>query len=223
MPTRVLIVCGVRLYRDGLSQALCDRPELDVVGTASDYAGCLDHLGDSAPDVILWDTALDEMASIVQGLRQVSPDARVVALAVQELEKDVVACAEAGVSGYVSRDASVDDLVENVQAVVKGELHCSPRIAHCLLNLVGSLASEHREPDPVDCLSRRELEVLDRIEAGSSNKEIARSLHIEVATVKNHVHSILEKLHVQRRGEAAALLRRRSRGSTFRETMSPSA
>ncbi|HEX7241600.1 MAG TPA: response regulator transcription factor, partial [Longimicrobiaceae bacterium] len=124
-----------------------------------------------------------------------------------ETEDVVLACAEAGVSGYVSRGASLDDLVGALRSVARGELVCSPHIAGSLFRRVAAL-SERREASPAAVLTPREREILGLIDQGLSNKEISRRLRIELSTVKNHVHNLLEKLQVSRRGAAAACLRR---------------
>ncbi len=131
------------------------------------------------------------------------------ALAVSEVESDVLAWAEAGVVGYVPREASLEDLVSTIEAVVRGELRCSPRIAATLFRRVTKLSANRRHTPQGIHLTPRELEILDLIDHGLSNKQIAGKLGIEVATVKNHVHNILEKLQVNRRGEAAARMRSR--------------
>jgi DNA-binding NarL/FixJ family response regulator len=129
-----------------------------------------------------------------------------VTLGVDDGDDDVLAWAEAGVSGYVARDASFEDLVETVRAVARGELRCSPRLAATLLRRVTALAGD--APHSATRLTQREREISSLLEAGLSNKEIAGRLYIELPTVKNHVHNILRKVGASRRGEAAALLRR---------------
>ena len=115
--------------------------------------------------------------------------------------------AEAGIAGWVTREASVDDLRATVASAAAGEAVFSPRLAASLLRRVAALASERRVGAQATPLTRRQREILALIDEGLSNKEIARRLSIEVATVKNHVHNILEKLEVTRRAEAAALVR----------------
>src|SRR5439155_827652 len=111
-----------------------------------------------------------------------------------------------------AREASIDDLVTVIESVARGEAICSPRVAAGLLRRVAALAAGHGGDLPRAQLTNREREIVRLIDNGLSNKEIARALGIEVATVKNHVHNILEKLQVHRRGEAAARVRGTSRG-----------
>src|SRR6266571_3842650 len=158
------------------------------------------------------DMAMHDSGGVVRVVLTRVPHARVVALGVIEDYDDVLGCAEAGVPGYVPREASIDDIVGVIESVHRGEAICSPRVAASLLAALaaGSVAGPLRAH-----LTDREREVVHLIDDGLSNKEIARELGIEVATVKNHVHNILEKVQVHRRGEAAAQVRGTSRsGST---------
>jgi two-component system, NarL family, nitrate/nitrite response regulator NarL len=127
------------------------------------------------------------------------------ALAVGESEEEILACAEAGVAGFLPRNGSFDDLARAVTKVARGEVACPQSIAGALLRRI--CADAHQRCVTTDHLTPREREVLVLIEQGMSNKQIAQRLGIEVRTVKNHVHNLLEKLRVQRRGEAAARLR----------------
>ena len=201
---RVLIVAEIRLYREGLAEMLQGEPEIDVVAIASGADEAVRELRERQPDVVLLDVAIPENAWLARALMAAVPGARIVALAVPEIEQEVLACAEAGVAGYVTREGSVEDVVAAVSAVARGEVLCSPRMAASLFQRVATLALE-RSPASIETrLTNRELEILDLIDQGLSNKEIARRLTIELSTVKNHVHNILDKLNVNRRAEAAA-------------------
>jgi DNA-binding NarL/FixJ family response regulator len=134
------------------------------------------------------------------------PDARVIALNVPDDEAIVIACAEAGISGYVTEDSTLSDLVSAIECASRGELHCSPRVAATLVRRLASVSRGSLRVHVAD-LTAREREILELVAEGLSNKQIAARLHIGLATVKNHVHHILEKLQVQSRSAAAALLR----------------
>ncbi len=201
---RVLIVAEIRLYREGLAEMLQGEPEIDVVGIASGADEAVRELRERQPDVVLLDVAIPENAWLARALMAAVPGTRIVALAVPEIEQEVLACAEAGVAGYVTREGSVEDVVAAVSAVARGEVLCSPRMAASLFQRVATLALERSPASIEKRLTNRELEILDLIDQGLSNKEIARRLTIELSTVKNHVHNILDKLNVSRRSEAAA-------------------
>jgi len=205
--TRVLVVAETRLFRDGLAQTL-GREQVDVVGAAAAGKDALDCVRSLKPDIVVLDMARVESADMLRELTGALPSVKVVAVGVPEVERHVIACAEAGISGYVRREGTVADLVATLESVTSGEAVFSPRMAASLLRRVAVLAAE-REDDVDVRLTPRESEIAELLADGLSNKQIAQRLCVEVATVKNHVHSILDKLKVSRRGEAAARVRRR--------------
>lgn len=115
----------------------------------------------------------------------------------------MVSCVDAGFHGYVSKDASLHDLVRTIESVARGEVVCSPRIVASLFREVAR-RGPGMSGDAGIRLTSRERQILDLIDQYLSNKEIARALHISVSTVKNHVHNILAKQKVHRRADAAA-------------------
>ena len=205
--TRVLVVGEIRLYRDGLADMLRAEPAIEVVATAAGADEAVRAMRELAPDVVLLDMAIPDNMWLVRALVEAVPGTRVVALAVPEIEREVLACAEAGVAGYVTRDGSIEDVVAAVESAARGEVVVSPRMAATLFQRVATLALERSPVNIESRLTTRELEILDLIDQGLSNKEIARRLTIELSTVKNHVHNILDKLNVTRRAEAAARAR----------------
>jgi DNA-binding NarL/FixJ family response regulator len=202
---RVLILADIRLYREGLALLLDGRPAFEVVGSAASLGETMAGLWKAA-DVVLLDMAMPRSLEAARTIAAREAAPRVVAIAVPEADQDVVACAEAGVSGYVTRDDSSETMAAVIESVARGELLATPRIAAVLLRRVNSLAAAS---DPADYLrlTPREHEIVNLIDQGFSNKAIARHLRIELATVKNHVHNILEKLQVRGRAEAAHRLR----------------
>jgi DNA-binding NarL/FixJ family response regulator len=205
--TGLLIVARVRFYREGLATLFDDLPGVEVVATAADAAQALAAIAAHRPDVALVAVEGDAGPTLVRAITGARAETRVVALGIAEDHPDVMLLAEAGVAGYVTSDAAGDEVVAIVERVGRGEAACPPRIAAALLDRVAMLARERREQEP-GRLTGREREIVALIAHGLSNKQIAQSLTIEVTTVKNHVHNILEKLNVERRGEAAAAFRR---------------
>jgi DNA-binding NarL/FixJ family response regulator len=202
----IMVVSDVRLYREGLAGSLAQRHRLAVIATANnlDDTTRLDELN---PDVVVLDMSARGSLDAIRRVSSSSTRARIVAFAVEETERDVLLCAEAGAAGYVACDGTIDDLVNTIHSVARGELLCSPRIAATLFR---ALHAQGARPDGdrlALTLTAREREIAPLIDRGLSNKEIAAHLRIEVATVKNHVHNLLEKLQVASRGEAAARLR----------------
>jgi two-component system nitrate/nitrite response regulator NarL len=204
---RILVVDDTGLTREGLARILEAQPWVAAVETAADGETALHHVAGFAPDVVLVHMATVGGVDIVAAVVAAAPDAVVVAIGASEREDEVIACAEAGVSGYLVRNGSLADLHAMIKGAARGESLLSPRVAATLLRRVTSLAAERRSWIGSARLTARELEILGLIDQGLSNKEIAQGLSIEVRTVKNHIHNILEKLQVRRRGEAAARLR----------------
>jgi two-component system nitrate/nitrite response regulator NarL len=196
---RVYIISETRLFREGLMAMLIREGSLDVIGHGA-CPDALEEIGNLAPDLALLDMTHDYLAAPRQ-LHIILPALRIVAVAVAELETDIIACAEAGFCGYVAQSGTVDDLVGAMLRALSGELICPPRIAALLFDRLATL-SIGRPPSPSDGpLTPREREIAGLIARGLQNKEIARRLCLGHATVKNHVHNILHKLNIQRRSE----------------------
>jgi DNA-binding NarL/FixJ family response regulator len=206
--TRVLIVVGIRLYRDGLAQLLSAQEGFTVVGTTSNGRAAVEHLDVLAPDVALVEIGLPDLDAITGALSERTSRIPLVVMGIADSDSEVLDCAERGAAGYVTRDASVEELTGTIRCAAKGEVICSPRTAGSLIRRVGALSAELRlRPQRVH-LTRREHEVATLMRQDLSNKEIAARLRIEVATVKIHVHNVLDKLHVHRRADAVRLLGR---------------
>ena len=203
----VLIVSEIGLYREGLEIALRNHGEFPEIRTESSSGAALKLAATMQPQIVLLDRATEGGLDTVRELSTRVPAPSVIVLAVPDAVDDILACAEAGAAAYVTREASVSDLIGTIQAAVAGEVRCSTRVTGALFRRLSCLAEKSNGTSRHESLSRRETEILGLIVKEFSNKEIARSLGIEVSTVKNHVHHILEKLNVRRRSEAAALVR----------------
>ena len=208
MPERiaVLIIADVRLYREGLAANLGARPGLLVVGTAKSREAALATVESACPDVVVLDMATRDSLDIARAITLALPSAKIIAFALEETERGILACAEAGVAAWIGCDGSIEDLVSTISTAVAGEFVCSPQATATLLRGLAAFARGGAQPGPGSILTVREREVAALLDRGLSNKEIAQRLHVEVATVKNHVHNILEKLRVRSRSEAAARL-----------------
>lgn len=203
-PLRLFVIASIRLYRDGLAEVLGRLPEVQEVDTAEDGTGGISRAREFEPGIVLLDMSMPNSAETARALVQVLPAVRIVALGVPETETHVLACAEAGIAGYVPREGSLDDLVATVRCVARGEAVCSPHIAASLMRRIAVLSQLGSPVRPLPRLTEREKEIVHLIAVGMANREIARHLGIELCTVKNHVHRILEKLGVRRRHEVKA-------------------
>jgi two-component system nitrate/nitrite response regulator NarL len=209
MVIRVFVVAAVRLYREGLALILDQPCGIEVVGTASDAAEAVVMLRrlKQTPHVVLVDVAETDGISGIRRIFLALPGVRIVAVTVPEAEDDVIACAEAGVAAYVTREGSPEDLIATVVRASRGEALSSPAMTAALLRRISVLAGRAQGFSGGPVLTPRELQIAELIEQGLANKEIAARLQVELPTVKNHVHRILEKLGVHRRAEAASWMR----------------
>jgi two-component system, NarL family, nitrate/nitrite response regulator NarL len=204
-PTHAIgIVSDVRLYREALAESLARRATLTVVWTAADLAAAVAAATENTAVAAVIDLAMHDSLFVVRAMRQATPSLAIVAFATHDLDSEIIACAEAGIGGLVSCDGSLEDLAAAVTRAARGEMTCSPRAAAVLTQRVASLAAAALAPHDAAALTTRERAILELLDRGLANKEIAAFLHIQVATVKNHVHSVLEKLRVASRGDAVA-------------------
>jgi two-component system, NarL family, nitrate/nitrite response regulator NarL len=134
--TTVLIVCDVRIYREGLADVLGRADQVYVVGAARDAPEAVGWAERASPEVVLIDMAMPRSLEVVGAITVTAHDTRIVALSMPETEREVIACAEAGITGYVSREASIEDLLDAVTAAARGEVVCSPRVAASLVREV---------------------------------------------------------------------------------------
>ena len=206
----LLIVDDCRLYREGLAVIIAREYSQVAVRTAHDMDSMLRTLDQRCSDVILLNLASVDSCALMRAARAQSPQSRLIVLGVSEDDEGgIVACAEAGVSGYHLRTGSLAGLVQLISSVIVGESLCTPRVAAVLLRRLAVLAAGGHSDSRGLALTQRETQIVHLLELGLSNKQIAAQLCIEVATVKNHVHNLLAKLGVHRRAHAAAVIRGR--------------
>lgn len=210
---RVMVLANVRLYREGLSHFLRGHDALSVIGAGAIDATSVQAIRAEQPDVVLLDANTVCETNIVRELAQVAPRTNFVAYGVTDEASQALRCAEAGVSAFVPGEASGDELVRVIVGLRRGEFCCSPRVSALLMTRVRTLSQHAAPASPQSRLTIREQGIVACIADGLSNKEIATRLGIELSTVKNHVHHILEKLQVTRRSQAAARVRHQSPGS----------
>jgi two-component system nitrate/nitrite response regulator NarL len=204
---RLIIASPVHLVRDGLAAALRGRDGIIVLDAVDLGPLGIARIADANPDVVLVDAGPAGSVATARLIKTASPGAKLVAFALDETEDDVLACAAAGYSGYVARECGADEHHRAVVDAMGSRMHCAPQIAAAMFARLADLLREAEPPPSLPSLSRRESEILALVDQGRSNKEIARQLAISSATVKNHMHNLLQKLQVSRRGQAAARLR----------------
>ena len=206
---RVLLIEDNRVARDGLAALLDAQPDFKIVAAAEEPDAALRQVRETKPHVVLVDAALgnhDSSRSVVKSVRKAAPEARVVVVDPPPTEEDVVEFVQAGATGFVVKDATIDDLVTTVRSVAAGADVVPTPLTGVLLSYIAKRTVGRRAPAVSDDvrMSRREREVIELIAEGLSNKEIAVRLHIATDTVKSHVHNILEKLALHNRLQIAA-------------------
>jgi DNA-binding NarL/FixJ family response regulator len=203
---RMVLVDDQLLFRRGLRALFEEEDDFEVVGEASDGREAVDLARTTRPDAILMDINMP-ICNGVEATRIIKaeqPDVKIVALTVSDDDQDLFEAIKAGAQGYLLKDLRPEELFEMLRAVMRGETPISPAIAGKLLN------EFRRRPwhEPSETagwdLTARELEVLQLVAEGLGNAEIAGRLFIVEGTVKNHLHNILEKLHLENRVQAAA-------------------
>ena len=206
---RVLLADDQLMFRDGLRTLLSIQPGIQVVGEAKDGLEAVVKSELLQPDVVLMDLRMPEMNGVeaTRELRARQPSVRVIVLTTFDDDEDIFAAIRGGAIGYLLKDAPTNTLVEAIELASRGESFLQPSVA---TKVVAQLS---RSPAPdaahrsrlVDLLTERERTVLQHLMRGLSNKEIGRALRITEGTVKNHMTSILEKLGVQDRTQAALI------------------
>lgn len=206
MKIKVLLVDDHTVVLKGLAFFLSTQEDLELVGEASNGKEALVKVGETHPDVVLMDLYMPEMDGVEATgcIKKEYPDVKVIVLTSFSDQAHVLPALRAGSSGYILKDVEPDQLVEAIRSAYKGNIQLHPDIANALLSQTSPVEEKEEEPSiQVDVLTARENEVLQLLAKGMSNKEIASVLVITEKTVKAHVSSILSKLNLSDRTQAA--------------------
>jgi DNA-binding NarL/FixJ family response regulator len=209
---RILVVHDVVLMCNVIAAALEGEEDLKILGCATNFEEALKMIEKEGADIILTSTRLPDNGALrlTEAIRAAHPAIEVIVLGISENKERVLQFIEAGAAGYVLKDSSVDDLINTIRTVYAGQPKISPQIASAMMERISQLAQMFSSLDQgvteTAALTPREMDVLSLLGKGLTNQEIADRLVIEVGTVKNHVHNILNKLDVSSREKAAAYL-----------------
>ena len=206
---KVLVVDDHTLFRRGIATVLASEAGLDVVGEASDGLEAIEKAKELVPDVILMDLNMPRCSGLeaIQALQSEMPEVNILVLTVSEMETDLFAAVKFGATGYLLKKTEPEELIHGIINIAQGGVIISPLMAGKLITEFKDLAAgvEEKSTEEADAdLSPREGEVLQLVAQGATNKEIADSLYISENTVKTHLRSIMEKLHLANRSQAAA-------------------
>lgn len=205
-----MIVDDHEVVREGLRSLLRRRPELAVVGEADSVASAIKEAHKTEPDVIIMDVRLPDGSGVeaCREIRAERPDTKVLMLTSYADDEAVFASIMAGAIGYLLKQTSTNALVEAIERVMRGESLLDPAVTQRVLERI---KTGKKDDDELALLSEQERKILDLIAEGKTNKEIAKDVFLSDKTVKNYVSSILSKLNLHRRSEAAAFIARRGR------------
>ena len=206
---RVAIVDDNRLVREALAAMLGRLPDVQIVAAASANAEVLDR---ETPDVLLLDAGLgdEDSLNVAAAIAKRRSGTKVVIMDLMPTNEDIVQFVNAGVAGFVLKDATFDEFVATIRAVAAGDKVLPPRMTETLFSQIalgGDARGRERVLEDVR-MTRREREVIELIGEGLSNKEIAQRLNIAAHTVKSHVRNVMEKLALHTRLQIAAFARR---------------
>jgi NarL family two-component system response regulator LiaR len=201
-PIQVLIADDHAIVRKGIRALLATELDIEVVGEARNGQEAIDEASRLEPDIILMDLVMPEVDGL-EAIRHIvahQPDARILVLTSFATDDKIFPAIKAGALGYLLKDSEPQELVQAIHQVYRGESSLHPLVARKLLH---ELSQPSRQPPTPDPLTGREVEVLQLVALGQSNREIATVLMISEATVRTHVSNILGKLHLARRTQAA--------------------
>ena len=208
----VLVVHDTYLMCNMIASALEGEVDINIAGCVTGVEEALEKAQNEQIDVVLISTRLPDQGALrlTQQITQSVSCVNVLVLGLSEHREDVLKYIEAGAKGYVLKNDSVEDLLVTIRSAYTGKAKVSPEIAAALMNRVSELAQRFSNLNPdlhsTGQLTARELEILELVGQNFTNQQIANQLIIEIGTVKNHVHNILNKLNVSSRQEAALYL-----------------
>ena len=213
---RIGIVDDHPLYREGVAATLNAETDFEVVGIGANGTEAIRIARNERPEIMLLDFNMrDGGVGLVAQLHQISPDLKVVFLTVSESENHVSETLQAGARGYILKIASGNELISALRSIGAGDSYVMPELAATLLTQIhGRSRVQKQQAEGIDCLNAREEGILQQVANGATNKEIARTLNISEKTVKHYMTTIMQKLNVRNRVEAASLMIHSSRRDT---------
>jgi DNA-binding NarL/FixJ family response regulator len=206
MPLRILLVDDHILFRKGVAAVLASRADFLLVGEAGDGVEAVERARAAIPDIILMDINMPQMNGLeaVQVIKQEMPHVRIIMLTVSDNDRDIFTAIKNGADGYLLKNLEPSQLFEMLDCLRRGEAPLTGSLAAKILNEFRQPSKNLKLPDAgTDGLSPREIQVLELVVQGLTNKEIANALSIAEDTVKIHLRNILEKLHLHNRIQAA--------------------
>ncbi len=216
----ILFISHVHFLREAMVVLLRGCDDVQMVSACSEETAAA-VVREANPGLIVIDSSHPEAMAVVAAVRERAANIGVIVLAMREEDEDFLAWADTGICGYLGPESSIHDLIATVRRAAAGEVVCPPRLTALLLNRLADRSTGRVSRAGIHALTLREREVVKLLADGLPNKLIARRLRVAVPTVKNHVHSILDKWDVRSRGEAAACYRQKMREVSDRAEAKP--
>lgn len=208
--TRIVLIDDHPLFREGVAYTLQSEPTFEVVGQGASLDEAVQLVADLTPDILLLDINIPGGGiHAAETIAASHPTVKIIMLTASSDDDDLVKALKAGARSYILKGVAARELISIVRAVQAGESYITPSLA---ANLLYEMAAGQRPAraaaGPLDELTKREREILENIAVGLSNKEIGLRLHVSEKTVKHYVTSVLQKLHVRNRVEAALIVQK---------------
>ena len=221
---RLLLIEDNRLLREGMTQMIRKQPDLDIVAASENFKSVEPAAQKLNPHVVLLDQCLRDQNSLraVEEIKKIIPQAKVIVMGLIPVRADIVAFVKAGASGFILKEASLRDFLKTIRSVVEGAKVLPPQLTGSLFSQIVEDAARNGKVVPADVrITRRQREIIDLIDKGLTNKEIAQRLHLAVHTVKSHVHNLLEKLALHSRLDVASLVNSRGTPESKSDKIDP--
>ena len=205
---RILLIEDNKLLRDGIASILKKQPDMHVAATVGNGENILVMMGKVKPNIILLDLGLRSQNSlqIVKLSKANFSETKIIVMDLIPLQSDVFEFVEAGVSGFILKDASIADFLKTIRSVYQGHQVLPPHLTGSLFSQIVEHAIHGSKPSAIEesvLMTKREKQIIELIADGDTNKEIAQKLHLSTYTIKSHVHNILEKLTLGTRVQIA--------------------
>ena len=204
----ILIIEDNRLLREGLTSIIKKQPDLKVTAAIGDCVKALHGIRESQPTIVLLDLGLRNQDSLklVKVLKKDFQKIKVIVMDLVPLQEDILLFVQAGVSGFILKDATVDVFLRTIRSVASGAKELPPNLTGSLFSQIVNTAVKESLPSKIVesvTMTKRERQVIDLVSDGLTNKEIAQKLHLSTFTIKSHIHNILEKLALHTRVQIA--------------------
>lgn len=203
---RVLIVDNYEMVRNGLRDMLTTNDDISVIGEASNGRQAVKMADELKPDVVIMDVRMPDVDGVTacREIKKQRPETKVLMLSIYDDDKDVFAAIDAGASGFILKNVTMDDLCKVVNIINQGQSYFHPIIARKMADKFRKISGKEKERTTMfSTLTRRELEILELLGRGLSNADIAKALYISEGTVKSHVSNLLRKLDRRDRTQLA--------------------